>query len=108
MPSSSMDGSDIFRPRIKNLYNSLTKQLSSGDNVILYINNRIVHKKNHVNIKLAVPTHFIVLEKIAKVDNTITLIYWDNGAKPLIQLSPAFLKRIIYGVTVFTNTDNEE
>ena len=102
----SAKGSDLFRPRIKNMYSYLVDKLSKG-NVILYINNRIVHKKNHVNIKLAVPTHFIVLEKISKVNDTITLVYWDNGAKTLIQLSPAFLKRIIYGITVFTNTTNE-
>ena len=99
-------GFDLFRPRIKDMYQYLNEKLSGG-NVILYINNRIVYKKNHVNIKLSVPTHFIVLEKITKVDDTITLIYWDNGAKTLLQLSPAFLKRIIYGITVLTRPENE-
>jgi hypothetical protein len=102
----SSKGTDFFRPAIKDLYSYVHDKLQQGQ-VILYINNRIVHKKNHVNIKLAVPTHFIVLEKISRVDDTITLIYWDNGAKTLIQLSPAFLKRIIYGITVFKNTHDE-
>lgn len=99
-------GTDLFRPRIKDMYDYLTDKLSRGK-VILYINNRIVHKKNHVKIKLAVPTHFIVLEKITRVGDTITLVYWDNGAKTLIQLSPAFLKRIVYGITAFTDPENE-
>ncbi len=99
-------GTDLIRPRIKDMYQYLDEKIKTG-NVILYINNRIVHKKNHVNIKLSVPTHFIVLEKITRVDDTITLIYWDNGAKTLLQLSPAFLKRIIYGITVLTRPGNE-
>lgn len=101
-------GTDFFRPRVKDLYDYLTKKMSEG-NVVLYINNRIVHKKNHTNLKLAVPTHYIALENISKEHDVITLIYWDNGGKTLIQLSPRFLKRIIYGITVFTknNADAE-
>lgn len=102
----SAKGTDLVRPGIKNLFNYLVEKLSYGK-VVLYINNRIVHKKKHVRIKLAVPTHFIVLEKISKVNDKITLVYWDNGAKTLLQLSPAFLKRIIYGITVFTHLDDE-
>ncbi|HQW84928.1 MAG TPA: hypothetical protein PK987_10715, partial [Ferruginibacter sp.] len=94
-------GSDFLRPRIKDLYGFIAEKLSKGK-VVLYINNRIVHKKNHIKIKLAVPTHFIVVEKIYKVNDIITLIYWDNGGRTLIQLSPAFLKRIVYGITSFT------
>lgn len=93
-------GSDFFRPRIKNLYEYIAEKLTKGK-VVLYINNRIVHKKNHVKIKLAVPTHFIVVEKISRVNDVITLVYWDNGGKTLIQLSPVFLKRIVYGITGF-------
>lgn len=100
----SSRGTDFFRPWIPDLYEYLSKKMSKG-NVVLYINNRIVHKKNHTNLKLAVPTHFIVLEKITKVNDVITLVYWDNAGKTLIQLSPAFLKRIIYGITVFTKPD---
>lgn len=97
-------GTDFFRPRIPNIYEYLSEKMIAG-NVVLYINNRIVHKKNHSNLKLAVPTHYIALENISKVDDVITLVYWDNGGKTLIQLSPAFLKRIIYGITVFTKND---
>lgn len=93
-------GTDFFRPWVQDMYSYLTKKLSEGS-VVLYINNRIVHKKNHTNLKLAVPTHFIALENMKKVGDLITLVYWDNGGKTLIQLSPAFLKRIVYGITVF-------
>lgn len=102
----SARGSDLIRPRIKDLYNYLVENINRGE-VVLYINNRIVHKKNHVKIKLAVPTHFIVLESISKANETITLTYWDNGAKTLIQLSPAFLKKITYGISVFLKPENE-
>ncbi|MBK8610877.1 MAG: hypothetical protein IPL84_13295 [Chitinophagaceae bacterium] len=87
--SVTSKGSDLIRPKIKDLYGYLYNKLHDG-NVVLYINNRIVHKKNHVSIKLAVPTHFIVVEKITRIDDLVTLVYWDNGAKTLIQLSPAF------------------
>ena len=99
-------GSDLIRPKKKDLYSYLAERLNQGQ-VVLYFNNRIVHKKSHVKIKLKVPTHFIVLEKITKDNDTITMVYWDNGAKTLIQLSPAFLKRIIFGITVITNTNND-
>ena len=103
---ASSKGTDLFRPRIKNLFNYLSEKLDKGK-LVLFINNRIVHKKDHVNIRLAVPTHFIVVEKLIKINNVITMVYWENGAKTQIQLSPAFLKRIVYGITAFTNPNNE-
>jgi hypothetical protein len=95
------NGSDLIRPRIGNLYDDISDKLKNGT-VLLFINNRIVHKKNHVMIKLGVPTHFIVVEKISKENNVITLIYWDYGGKTLIQVSPLFLKRITFGISYCT------
>lgn len=94
-------GADIARPHIDDLYQYISKKLETGI-VVLYINNRIVHKKNHVVIKLGIPTHFVVLEKISQQDDLITLVYWDYGHRTLLQLSPAFLKRIVFGVTYCT------
>ncbi len=74
--------------------------------VVLYINNRIVHRKNHVTIKLSVPTHFVIAEKIEIEDDKITLVYWDYGRKTLLQMSPAFFKRIVFGVTHCTKKEN--
>jgi hypothetical protein len=42
-----------------------------------------------------------------KINDVVTMVYWENGAKTQMQLSPAFLKRIVYGITAFTKTSNE-
>ncbi len=97
------NGSDLIRPRVGNLYDNIYDKVKNGT-VVLFINNRIVHKKNHVMIKLGVPTHFIVVEKISKENDIITLVYWDYGGKTLIQMSPAFLSRITFGITYCTKT----
>ena len=94
-------GADLMRPRIDDLYQYISKKMETGK-VVLFINNRIVHKKNHVNLKLGVPTHFIVAEKISMVNEVITLVYWDYGHRTLLQLSPTFFKRIIFGITYCT------
>jgi len=90
-------GADLMRPRIDDLYQYISERKATGM-VVLYINNRIVHKKDH-NIKLAVPTHFIVVEKISRENDIITLVYWDYGGRTQMQMSTAFFKRIIFGIT---------
>jgi hypothetical protein len=99
-------GADLSRPKVGELYNYISAKMETGT-VVLFINNRIVHKKNHVKIKLGVPTHFIVAEKISKEDDTITLVYWDYGGKTLFQLSPAFFKRVVFGITFCTKNGND-
>jgi len=94
-------GADLMRPRIDDLYEYISKRIETGI-VVLYINNRIVHKKNHVTIKLGVPTHFIIAEKISMENNVITLVYWDYGHRTLLQLSPEFFKRIVFGISYCT------
>ena len=98
---SSSKGADIKRPYIENLYTYINERMKTGT-VVLFINNRIVHKKNHVQLKLGVPTHFIVAEKISIQNDIITLMYWDYGRNTQLQLSTAFFKRIIFGITYFT------
>ena len=100
-------GTDLIRPKINDLCGYISNKLSEGT-VVLFINNRIVHKKNHVEIKLAVPTHFVVLQKIEQVDDRITLIFWDYGGRTLLQVSPAFLKKIIFGITSCTKPAPDE
>ncbi|GAB2832435.1 hypothetical protein [Ferruginibacter profundus] len=97
-------GSDLIRPHITDPYEFISDRLQTGK-VVLFINNRIVHKKNHVKIKVALPTHFIVVEKISRQDDLITLVYWDYGGRTLLQLSPAFLRRIIFGITYCTKKE---
>jgi len=99
-------GTDLIRPRTGDLYAYISEKLATGT-VVLYINNRIVHKKNHVQIKLAFPTHFIVAEKISKENDLITLVYWDYGGRTQLQLSPAFFKRIIFGITTCTKKQTD-
>jgi hypothetical protein len=99
-------GADWMHPHVSNMYEYISDQLTTG-RVVLFINNRIVHKKNHVKIKVALPTHFIVVEKISKQDDLITLVYWDYGGKTLLQLSPSFLRRITFGITHFSKKEND-
>jgi len=93
-----------MRPRMKSLYNYISEKMKTGT-VVLFINNRIVHKKDHIQIKLAVPTHFIVAEKISIENDVITFVYWDYGRKTQLQISTAFLKRIVFGITWFTKKE---
>ncbi len=96
-------GADLMRPKSLDLYTYISEKMAEGQ-VVLFINNRIVHKKDHVTIKLGVPTHFIVAEKISIQDGLVTLMYWDYGRKTQMQLSAAFLKRIVFGITHFSKT----
>jgi hypothetical protein len=98
-------GADLARPKVGDLYQYISEKMKTGT-VVLFINNRIVHKKNHVSIKLGVPTHFIVAEKISKENDVITFAYWDYGGKTQLQLSTAFLKRIVFGITYCTKNEN--
>jgi hypothetical protein len=102
--TSRSKGSDIKRPYINNLFTYINERMKTGT-VVLFINNRIVHKKNHVQLKPGVPTHFIVAEKISIQNDMITLRYWDYGRKTQLQLSTAFFNRIIFGITYFTKKE---
>ncbi len=97
-------GSDLIRPRVGDQYAYISEKIKTGS-VVLFINNRIVYKRNHVAIKLGVPTHFIVTEKISMANGVITLVYWDYGHKTQLQLSPEFFKRIIFGITYCTKKE---
>lgn len=94
-------GSDLFHPWLKNTFNYLRDRLGKGV-LVLYINNRVIHKKNHDKVKLSIPTHFVVLEDIRMDGDMVTLVYWDYGGKTLIQIKPKVLKKIIYGISFCT------
>jgi hypothetical protein len=99
-------GGDLIRPHTNDLYQYLSEKMATGK-VVLFINNRVVHKKNHVTLKVKVPTHFIVAERITLADDLITLVYWDYGGRTQLQMSPAFLKRIIFGITYCTKKQTD-
>jgi hypothetical protein len=95
-------GSDLVRPRIRDIYGYLQSKLKEGT-VFLYLNNRMLYKKNHETSRFGIPTHYVVLTDISKVGDTVTIIYWDAGRKTLQQVSSAFLNTIIYGVSYCSN-----
>ena len=90
-------GSDLIKPWVKDVYSYLSKRIDSNI-VSLYINNRIIHKKNHDKVKFSIPTHFIILKNISKQDNLVTLRYWDYGGETQMQVSSRTLKKIIFGI----------
>lgn len=94
-------GADLLHPHQGDLFLYISKHLQTGT-VVLYINNRLVHKKNNVRIKPGFPTHYIVLKEIIKAGDKITLIYWDYGGNTLIELTPALLKKITFGIAHYT------
>ncbi len=103
---TSARGADLIRPRVGDLSQYISKKLKTSI-VVLFINNRITHKKNHIDLQLGVPTHFIIAEKISNENDLVTLVYWDYGHKTQLQFPPAFLKRIIFGITSCTKTKTD-
>jgi hypothetical protein len=90
-------GSDLIRPNFHDLFGYLSQSVQTGT-TFLYVNNTYLHKKNHQS-KASFPTHFIVLTDIWKTGDDFTIIYWDYGGRTLRQVKPAFLKKILFGVS---------
>ena len=93
-------GSDLFKPGVKDLYSYLEKRTDSTTLVTLYINNRIIHKKNHDKVKFSIPTHFIILRELVKVNDILAIRYWDYGGETLLQLYPDLFKKIVFGISI--------
>ncbi len=100
-------GSDLMHPSIADTYEYIREKMKTGL-VVLYVNNRILHKKKQEKIKLGIPTHFIVLESMIKTGETITMVYWDYGGKTLRQLTPYFLHKITFGISYCTKRKANE
>lgn len=99
-------GSDLVRPKVADIYTYLHERLEKGM-VFLYLNNRLLYKKNHVKMRLGIPTHYVVLTDIRKEGDDITIIYWDAGRKTLQQVDASFLNSIIYGISYCTQPENK-
>jgi hypothetical protein len=97
-------GSDLFRPRKKDIVKYLLQNIDSGV-VFLYVNNTLLAKKDH-GAKKRLPTHFIVLNSIALDGNMVTITYWDNGARTLRQMTRSFFKKIVFGISVGKLNEN--
>jgi len=90
-------GSDLIKPWVKDPYSYLIKRINT--NIIsLYINNQIIHKKNHDKIRFSIPTHYVILKDIRKTGDKIILRYWDYGGDTELEISPGTLKKIIFGI----------
>lgn len=94
-------GSDLIRPDIRDVFEYLSERIKTGT-VALFVNNPNLYKKNHSKVKLMIPTHYVILLDIREVDDKIAITYWDYGGKTLQIVSPAFLKRIIFGISHIT------
>lgn len=94
-------GSDLFRPSMHHT-DEFIKNLTYDGTVVLYLNNRVLHKKKLDRIKLAIPTHYVVLQGIQKEGNTLTMQYWDYGSKTQRQMSPSFFRKLVFGISYCT------
>lgn len=95
-------GSDLLRPGVRDMYEYLSERLQTGT-VALFLNNLHLYKKKHTKLKLAVPTHFVILLGIEEVEeDKIAITYWDYGFRSRQVLSPSFLKKIIFGISLAT------
>ena len=92
-------GADLIKPRINDLGEYLAAELKNGV-VFVYLNNKKLYRKTHTRSVISTPTHYIMLVDTQKTPHgDVEFIYWDYGRKTLQQLSPAFLKNIVYGIT---------
>ena len=92
-------GSDLMRPGIKDIPKFLSQKMLENDQVFLYLNNTILHRKDHNKIKKRIPTHYVVLQKISENNGMVSLTYWDYGFKTLQQLPIKVVKKILFGIT---------
>ena len=92
-------GSDLLRPWIEDLYDYIANAMEDGI-VVLYLNNTVLHKKNHNRVRTAIPTHYVILLNMHKTpEGLVSITYWDYGYRSLREVSPAFLKKIIFGIS---------
>ncbi len=91
-------GSDLLRPGIRDIPTFLSKKMAENDQVFLYLNNTILHKKDHNKIRKRIPTHYVALLSISESNGLINLTYWDYGFRTLQQLPLKTVKKILFGV----------
>ena len=97
-------GYDVIRPKIDDIYSYLKKQLETGI-TFMYVDNYILTLKKHHFLRPAFPTHFIVLLDISYSYGLINMTYWDYGFRTFIKVTPSFLKKILFGVSLCTKNN---
>jgi len=94
-------GSDLIRPWLTDVPDFLQEKIRS-DFVFLYLNNRLLYRKNNAKVRFGIPTHYVQLLDIHQSgDDKFTIIYSGYGTKTLQEVTPRFLKKIIFGITWF-------
>ena len=92
-------GSDLLRPRSKNLTAFLKEKMQQGE-VYLYLNNTVLRKKNHNRLQQWIPTHYVVLLEVMEEDkDTVLVKYWDGGYKTFKVVTLSSLKQVVYGIS---------
>ncbi len=92
-------GFDLLRPSIKNIVRYLEERLQTGT-LFMYVNNRKLYKiKDNTASRVDVPTHFLVLLSMTRVNDKYRLTYWDYGRISVQELSASFIRKITFGVT---------
>jgi hypothetical protein len=91
-------GSDLFRPLGDEAYQYIVEELHRGI-VLLFINNKLMHPSKYSQWKLPVPTHYIVLYDMYKLDDMIELKYWDYGLKTELLITERRLQKMVFGIT---------
>lgn len=94
-------GSDLIRPWINDLTLFLQEKIQS-DFVFLYLNNRLLYKKDNVMLRIEIPTHYVQLLDIRVNDEgKLAFIYSGYGSKTLQEIEPRLLKKVVFGITWF-------
>lgn len=99
-------GSDLMHPAINNLFDYITSSMHSGV-TFLYLNNAFLYRRKHILLRPGIPTHYVVLLELQKEGDQLTMIYWDYGFRSLRQMTPAFLKKIVFGISHCTKKIND-
>lgn len=102
-------GADLVRPAIHDLYTYCSEKLQTGT-VFLYLNNRMLYKKKHkVATRFGIPTHYVLLQSIAKDSaGLINIVYMDGGRKTHQQISDVLFRKIVFGVTYCTSKKDDD
>ena len=100
-------GSDLIHPWIHDVYGYIKNCLQTGTTV-LFLNNAYLYRRKHNMLRPGVPTHYIILLDLVQTNGIITIIYWDYGFRSLRQITPAFLKKIVFGISHCTKKTTNE
>lgn len=100
-------GSDLLRPFKNDFTEYINGQLKDGV-VLLYVNSKFLYPHKFSLITLRVPSHFIVLYDMNKVEDLTEIIYLDYGMKTEQQITRKRLRKLIFGITTINAISGEK